>query len=80
MMGIAQLLIACALFIGLAAIAVTAALKTARVEDRIGEVFATWLHDPFDDTNTAPGAEPASREGAEPRNPASESRGIPAAP
>lgn len=79
MMGLAQLLIACALFVGLAAIAVAAAFKAARVEDRIGEVFATWLHDPFDDSDTSPGAEPA-RKGAEPRRPASESRGIPAAP
>lgn len=47
MMEIALSLMACAVFAALAAVAVTAALKSARVDDVIGEVFSPWIQDPF---------------------------------
>lgn len=47
MMEIALSLMACAVFAALTAVAVTAALKSARVDDIIGEVFSPWIQDPF---------------------------------
>jgi hypothetical protein len=45
MMEIALTLLACAVFAALTAIAITAALKSARVDDIIGEVFSPWKPD-----------------------------------
>ncbi|CAN7267008.1 hypothetical protein [Brevundimonas sp. LjRoot202] len=58
MLEIALLLLACAVFAALTFVAVTAALRAARVEDVIGEVFSPWLHDPFGSPGTG---EPESR-------------------
>ncbi|MBI2262353.1 MAG: hypothetical protein HYU62_11915 [Caulobacterales bacterium] len=59
MLEIALLLLACAVFAALTFVAVTAALRAARVEDVIGEVFSPWLHDPFGAPETG---EPAPRD------------------
>jgi hypothetical protein len=47
MMELGIALLACAVFAALAAVSVTAALKSARVDDAIGEVFSPWIEDPF---------------------------------
>jgi hypothetical protein len=47
MMEIGLGLLACGVFAALTAVAVTAALKSARVDDIIGEVFSPWIQDPF---------------------------------
>lgn len=60
MMEIATLLMLCALFAALAAFAVTAALKAARVENLLGEVFSPWLHGPFGDPGTGGTSQPGS--------------------
>lgn len=59
MLEIALLLLASAVFAALTFVAVTAALRAARVEDVIGEVFSPWLHDPFGAPETG---EPAPRD------------------
>lgn len=55
MFEIALILLAGAVFAALAFVAITTALKAARVEDVIGEVFSPWLQDPFgpDETGEA---------------------------
>jgi hypothetical protein len=58
MMEIALTLMACAVFAALTAVAVTAALKSARVDDVIGEVFSPWIHDPFEAPAAPKVAEP----------------------
>lgn len=62
MFEIALLLLACAVFAALTAVAVTAALKAARVEDLIGEVFSPWLQDPFGASGGPEIGEPTSRD------------------
>lgn len=57
MMQIILSLVACAVFAALAAVAVTAALKSARVDDVIGEVFSPWIHDPFGASDSRQAAE-----------------------
>ncbi|HYC66876.1 hypothetical protein [Brevundimonas sp.] len=47
MMGLALILLACAVFAALTAFSVTAALRSARVDDIIGQVFSPWIQDPF---------------------------------
>lgn len=70
MLEIALLLLASAVFAALTFVAVTAALRAARVEDVIGEVFSPWLQDPFGSPETG---EPASRndDGPPPQHPRS---------
>lgn len=53
MMEIALGLLACAVFATLAAVAVTAALKSARVDNIIGEVFSPWIQEPSAATDAA---------------------------
>lgn len=45
MMDIALGLMACAVFAALAAVSVTAALRSARAENIIGQVFSPWIED-----------------------------------
>lgn len=53
MMALGMSLMACAVFVALAAVAVTAALKSARIDNVIGEVFSPWIEDPFEQRDTA---------------------------
>ena len=46
MMQIALILMACAVFAALAALAIAAVLRAARIDDLIGEVFSPWIEDP----------------------------------
>jgi hypothetical protein len=69
MMQIATLLLLCAVFAALVIVTIATALKSARVENLIGDVFSPWLQDPFE-TSTAPDAsEPARLEGQGARPP-----------
>lgn len=52
MMGIALGVMASAVFAALTAVATLAALKSARVDDIIGEVFSPWIGDPSEDPST----------------------------
>lgn len=65
MFEIALILLAGAVFAALAFVAITAALKAARVEDVIGEVFSPWLQDPFGPAETGEAA--ARDDGPPPR-------------
>ena len=60
MMEIALGLVACAVFAALAAVAITAALESARVDDVIGEVFSPWIHDPFGASDARTVVEPSA--------------------
>ena len=57
MMQFAMMVMGCAVFAGLAALAISAALRAARVEDLIEEVFSPWMEDPV-------GLSPTSRDEA----------------
>ncbi len=57
MMQIAMMLMACAVFAALAALGISAALRAARIEDLIEEVFSPWIEDPV-------GLSPSSRDEA----------------
>lgn len=70
MMEIAQLLLLCAVFAALVIVAVTAALKSARVSDVIGEVFSPWLEESFS-VSDAPTLADRGSDGSAPRPQAS---------
>ena len=67
MLEIALLLLASAVFAALTFVAVAAALRAARVEDVIGEVFSPWLHDPFGSPDGEPAA--GNDDGPPPQHP-----------
>lgn len=70
MMEIALGVMACAVFAALTAVATTAALKSARVDDLIGEVFSPWIRDPFEDPGAMDSADsPLHTDPTPPRRP-----------
>lgn len=67
MMGIALTLLACAVFAALTTFSVTAALRSARVDDIIGQVFSPWIQDPFAASEAAVAAEASRSEAGMPK-------------